>query len=349
MLKKLVTQLSNDIAIDLGTSNTLMYVKGRGIIAREPTVVAIHKKTKQIIAVGLQAKNMIGKTPISINTIRPIRNSVISDFEMAQALIKHMLTKAQEYPGAKGMSWKVIKPRVLINIPSFITEVEKKAVRDACVRAGAREVVLIENPMAAALGADMLIEQPLGSAILSIGGGRTEMAIISLGGIVSGTSLKIAGEEFDSLIISYIRQIYNLLIGEKTAEEIKISVGSAQIVKDDHHYLVRGRDLKTGLPKTIEVRAEDVACALKSPLEEISRSLSDLIDTAPPEVVADVLNHGITITGASGQLKNLQHFFEEHLRFPVRIADDPATCVVRGAAKALENPELLSKVKAIYI
>lgn len=349
MLKKVVAQLSNDIAIDLGTSNTLLYVKGRGIIAREPTVVAIHKKTKQVIAVGTQAKHMIGKTPATINTIRPIRNSVISDFEMAQVLIKLMLQKAQDIPGSKSFSWKVVKPRVLINIPSFITEVEKKAVKDVCLRAGAREVVLIENPMAAALGAGMLIEEPVGSGILCIGGGRTEMAIISLGGIVSGTSLKIAGEEFDALISTYIRQIYNLLIGEKTAEEIKMSVGSAQIIKDDNHYLVRGRDLITGLPKTIEVRAEDVAMALKSPLEEIARTLSDLIDTAPPEVVADVLNHGITITGAAGQLKNLQHFFEENLRFPIKIADDPATCGVRGAAKALENPELLTKVKAIYL
>lgn len=349
MIKKIIHQLSNDIAIDLGTTNTLLYVKGRGIIAREPTVVALHKKSKQIIAVGSQAKHMIGKTPTTINTIRPIRNSVISDFDMAQVLIKHMLSKAQEHPGSRKFSWKVIRPRVLINIPSFITEVEKKAVKDVCLRAGAREVLLIENPMSAALGAGMLVEEPVGSGIICIGGGRTEMAIISLGGIVAGTSIKIAGEEFDSFIISYIRQIYNLLIGEKTAEEIKTSVGSAQIVRDDNHYIVRGRDLKTGLPKTIEVKAEDVAMALKSPLEEIARTLSDLIDTAPPEVVSDVLKHGITITGAGGQLKNLQHFFEENLRFPIRIADDPATCGVRGAAKALENPELLTKVKAIYL
>ncbi|GIW59295.1 MAG: rod shape-determining protein [Patescibacteria group bacterium] len=349
MLQKLLQSLSYDIAIDLGTSQTLIYVKGRGIIAREPTVIAQHRKSKQIIAVGTQAKHMLGKTPESIRTIKPLRNGVISDYDAALTMMRYVMQRVDESLAPRRVSLKIMRPTVLINIPSYITEVEKKAVVDACLRVGARQVSLVENPMAAAYGAEMLVNEPLGSGIVVLGGGIIEMAIISLGGIVAGTTLKLGGDDFDQLIVSYIRHTYNVLIGDKTAEEIKIKVGSATFIRTiEDTFPVRGRDLRSGLPKTIEIKSDDVALALKSSLEEISRTLSDLIDAAPPEVMSDVLQNGIVLVGGSAQLRSLDAYLENSLKIPVRVADDPSTSVVRGAAHIIDNPHIYEKVRSLH-
>lgn len=346
---KLLERFSTDVAIDLGTSNTRVFVKDRGIIAKEPTVVSIHKKTKQVIALGSTAKLMIGKTPQTIATIRPLRHGVISDVDRVKDILKEMLQRAltpqQRY------QIQLARPRVLINIPAQITAVERKAVKDVALRAGATEVTLIENPMAAAIGAGLLVDQPVGSAVMCMGGGLTEIAVLSLGGIVTSTSLKIAGDYFDQLISIYIKQTNNVVIGERTAEEIKNNIGSATLThsgdNEQKGYLVRGRDIKTGLPKSIEIFPTDVAIAIKPALEDIGKALSDVIDSAPPEVVSDVLNQGITLTGALAQLNNLGIWLQEYVRFPVHIADDPTTCVVRGAAKALQDAQLYARLKSL--
>lgn len=296
---------------------------------------------------GSNAKLMIGKTPSTILTIKPLRYGVISDVDRVNDLLKEMVQRA--ITPQQRFNIHISRPRVLINIPAQITEVERKAVRDVSIRAGAGEVTLIENPMAAAIGAGLLVDQPVGSAVMCMGGGLIEIAVLSLGGIVTSSSLKIAGDYFDQLIMLYIKQTYNVVIGERTAEEIKNNIGSASLLKSEQQtgFMVRGRDIKTGLPKSIELFPTDVAIAIKPVLEDIGKALSDVVDSAPPEVVSDVLTNGITLTGALAQLGNLGPWLQDYIRFPVHLADDPTTCGVRGAAKALQDPMLYARLKTL--
>jgi rod shape-determining protein MreB and related proteins len=346
MLESIWNALSYDIGIDLGTANTLVFVKGKGIVIREPSIVAQHKKTKQIIAIGNQAKRMMGKTPASIQAVRPLQGGVISDFEVAQEFL-HMLFKKVHEQNSGGFIPKIPRPRVVIGIPAGVTEVERRAVQEAAMRAGARVAFLIEEPMAAAIGAKLPIEEPTGSCIVDIGGGTTEMAIISLGGLVMNTSLRIAGNEFDHHIVSYIKQRYNLLIGERTAEEIKIAIGNVVEIDEEQDHIVRGRDLITGLPKAINIRSHDIREALKEPVNTIIHAISDMLENAPPEIISDVLQRGICLAGGGSLIKGLPELIAHRINMPVWVADDPLTCVVRGCAQVLDEINLLEKVKIV--
>jgi rod shape-determining protein MreB len=346
MFEKFWNLVSYDIGIDLGTANTLVYVKGKGIVLREPSIVAQHKKTKQILALGLQAKKMLGRTPASIIAVKPLRNGVISDFDVAQELLRTLIKRVHELNSGTIIP-RIPRPRVVIGIPAGVTEVERRAVQEAAIRAGARIAFLIEEPMAAALGANLPVEEAEGSCIVDIGGGTTEMAIISLGGLVINKSLRMAGNEFDVYIISYIKNNYNLLIGERTAEDIKLSIGNYSELTDQKEYLVRGRDLISGLPKTIKVYPQDIKRALKEPVEIIIHALSDMLENAPPELVSDILQKGICLAGGGSLIPGLPEAIADKVKMPVFVADDPLTCVVRGCAKVLEEIELLEKVRVV--
>lgn len=346
MLSHFWNAVSYDIGIDLGTANTLVFVKGKGIVLTEPSIVAQHKKTKQIIAVGTQAKKMLGKTPSTIQAIRPLRSGVISDFDVTQEMLRHLIKKVHELaPGS--IIPRIPRPRVIIGIPAGVTEVERRAVQDAALSAGARVAYLIEEPMAAAIGARLPIEEPTGSCIVDIGGGTTEMAVISLGGLVINTSLRMAGNEFDQHIISYIKNNYNILIGEKTAEDMKLAIGSMSLTATPKEYQVRGRDLITGLPKAIIVNSHDIRSALHEPVEIIIHAISDMLENSPPELISDVLEKGICLAGGGSLLDGLPELISEKVKIPVYTADDPLTCVVRGCAQVLEDISLLEKVKIV--
>ncbi len=345
MLERIWNALSYDIGIDLGTANILVFVKGKGIIIREPSIVAQHKKTKQIIAFGNQAKRMLGKTPASIHAIKPLQGGVISDFDVAQEMLHTLFKRVHEH-SSSGIIPKIPRPRVVIGIPAGVTEVERRAVQEAAMRAGARIAYLIEEPMAAAIGAKLPIEEPTGSCIVDIGGGTTEMAIISLGGLVVNKSLRIAGNEFDQHIVNYIRHRYNLLIGERTAEELKVEIGTI-LELEEEEFTVRGRDLISGLPKAITVRSYDIREALKEPINTIIHALSDMLENAPPELISDILQRGICIAGGGSLIRGLPELIAHRVNMPVWIADDPLTCVVRGCAKVLEELTLLEKVKIV--
>ncbi len=342
MLNRLWSLFSYDVGIDLGTANILVMVSGKGIVIREPSVVAQHKKTKRILAIGTEAKEMIGRTPAAIVAIRPLRDGVISDFDSTEEMLRFYIHKVHETPGL----WpKIPRPRVVIGIPSGVTEVERRAVQDAALRAGAREAFLIEEPMAAAIGAGLPVEDSSGNMIVDIGGGTTEVAIISLGGIVVNRSLRIAGDELDEAIIAYSRTRYNLLIGERTAEDLKISIGSAGPLKNEKETVIRGRDLETGLPKSIRVSSTEIREAIAGPVQMIIEAIADTIEETPPELVADVMERGITLAGGGAQLPGLAERIARETKMPVWVADDSMTCVVRGCGKVLENAELLEKVK----
>lgn len=333
---------SHDIGIDLGTANTLVYVVGKGIMIREPTVVAAHKKTKQILAIGSEAKKMLGKTPPTIIAQRPLKDGVISDLELAEGLLKYFIVKAHQNPSSLP---KIPRPRVAIGVPSGVTEVESRAVKDAASNAGAREVFLIDEPMAAALGAELPIDEPSGNMIVDIGGGTTEIALISLGGVVVSKSLRVAGDEMDEDIINYLRMRYNLLLGSRTAEEIKVSEGSAYPIGKESKIFVRGRDLASGLPSKINVSTAEIREALSNTLRSIIEAIKDVVEESPPELVSDIAEKGIYLTGGGALLKGLPQLLAKEIKMPVTLAEDPLTTVVRGTVRILEDQKLLKKTK----
>jgi rod shape-determining protein MreB len=340
-INKVFGMFSHDVGIDLGTANTMVWVKGKGIVIREPSAVAKHKKTKEILAIGTAAKKMLGKTPDSIEIIRPLRGGVIADFDASAAMLTHYIKKVHE---SGTVMPKIPRPRVVIGIPSGVTEVERRAVSDAAVSAGAREAHLIEEPMAAAIGADLPVQEPDGIFIVDIGGGTTEIAVISLGGIVVGRSIRIAGDEMNEAIISYARLKYSLLLGETTAEDVKISIGTS-IDSKEKFAVVRGRDLEKGLPKSVKLSSREVQEALAPIIQEIIRNIVDVLEETPPELVSDIMERGIGMAGGGSLLEGIDKVVAEKSKMPVWIADDSITCVVRGCGKVLENPGLLKKIK----
>lgn len=340
---KFADYFSNDIAIDLGTANTLVYMKGRGIILDEPSVVAVQKNYRgmhmRVLAVGKAAKEMLGRTPGSVIAIRPIKDGVIADYDVTKAMLKHFINKAL------GEKKSFIRPRIIICVPYGITEVEKRAVREAAQSAGAREVVhMIEEPMAAAIGAGLPITEPSGSMIVDMGGGTTGVAVISLSGIVYCKSIKVAGDRFDESIVNYVRRQFNLLIGERTAESIKVQIGNAYPFEEEKMMEIKGRDLVAGAPKTIEITSSQVNDALMDPLSEIVDAVRTALEKTPPELASDIVDNGIVLTGGGALLANLDVLLRERTGLPVSIAEDPLSCVVLGSGKVLDQLDLLRQV-----
>lgn len=329
---------SLDIGIDLGTANTLVNVRGKGIVINEPSWVAINKKTREPLAIGAEAKEMVGRTPANVIAIRPLRDGVISDFEITQAMLEYFIGKAHEQSIVP-----VPRPRVVIGIPQGVTEVEKRAVYEAGMSAGAREVYLIEEPVAAALGAGLPISEIRGSMILDIGGGTSEVAIISMGGIVVSRSLRVAGDEMDQDIVQYVRNKYNLLIGERMAEQAKITIGSAYHLPQEKTMTLRGRNLVTGLPEAVEVSSVEIREAISGSVQTIIDTIKDAMDEAPPEIVADLMETGICMTGGGALLQMLDKRLSEELRIRAWVADEPLSCVARGAGIILEDLDNLSR------
>jgi rod shape-determining protein MreB len=341
MLNRILGLFSHDVAIDLGTANTLVWVGGKGIVIREPSCVARQKKSNEILAIGLSAKKMLGRTPASIESIRPLKDGVIADFDATAAMLSHYIKKVHE---SGSIIPKIPRPRITIGIPSGVTEVERRAVADACVSAGAREAHLIEEPMAAAIGANLPIEDPAGIFIVDIGGGTAEIAVISLGGVVLGRSIRVAGDEMDEAIIGYVRLKYSLLLGQPTAETVKISIGS--LANDKEKFaVVRGRDLETGLPKSVKLASSEIREALTPTIQEIVTSISDTLEETPPELISDVMEKGIVLAGGGSLIPGIDKLISEETKMPVWIADDPLTCVVRGCGKLLEDGRLLAKIR----
>lgn len=333
------------MGIDLGTANTLVMVKEKGIIINEPSVVALHRKTKNVLAIGKEAKKMVGKAPETISVIRPLADGVIADFDATAAMLAHYIKLVHETPG---IIPKIPKPKVVIGIPSGVTEVERRAVQEAALSAGARKAYLIEEPMAAAIGVGLPIDDSSGSIIVDIGGGTTEIAVTSLGGIVVNKSIRTAGDEMDEAIIAYFRLKYGVLIGQPTAEQLKIAIGSAHPGKgntEEQFSVVRGRDLETGLPKSIKISAADVREALTPVVQQIILAIHDLIEQTPPELVSDILNRGIALAGGGALLKHMDQAISEATKMPVWVADSPLTAVVRGTGKVLIDEKLLARVK----
>jgi rod shape-determining protein MreB len=333
----LFSVFSRDMGIDLGTANTLVYVKGKGIIVREPSVVAIQSETKEVLAVGDEAKKMIGRTPGNIIAIRPMKDGVIADFDITQVMLRHFIKKA--YPKTS-----VFKPRVIVCVPSGVTEVEKRAVEEAAEQAGAKEAYLIEEPMAAAIGSDLPVSEPRGSMVVDVGGGTTEVAIISLGGIVTSRSIRIGGDELDESIVQYIKRQYNLLIGERTAEEVKIDIGSAYPKTSENIKEVKGRDLVTGLPKTIEISSQEIREAIAEPVNSIIEAIKFTLEKTPPELASDIMDKGLMLTGGGALLEGLDRRVIEETGMPVNIAENPLDCVAMGTGKALEELHMLRRV-----
>lgn len=323
----------------MGTANTLVYVKGKGIVINEPSVVAINQKTKQILAIGSEAKRMVGRTPSHIVAHRPLVDGVISDFEITEQMLKYFIEKVSQ--ATLGF---LSRPRVVIGIPSGVTEVEKRAVQDAALNAGARLAFLIEEPMAAAIGARLPIQDATGSMIVDIGGGTAEIAVISLGGIVISRSIRVAGDEMNENIIQFARDEFNLLLGERTAEEVKIKIGSAYPLKEKMKAQIRGRDLVTGLPKEVTVTDEQIRHALQRSVRTIVNNIKTAVEETPPELVADIMEKGITLAGGGALLRGLDKLVADETQMPVTIADDPLTAVVRGTGIVLEDLELLKDV-----
>lgn len=337
--------LSHDLGIDLGTANTLVYVKEKGILIREPSVVARHKRTKQVVAIGTEAKKMLGKTPGTIEAIRPLRDGVISDFDATEAMLKRYIALVHEQPKTKFLP-NIPRPKVVVGIPSGVTEVERRAVSEACLMAGAREAYLIEEPMAAAIGAGLPVEETSGSFICDIGGGTSEIAVLSLGGIVVNRSIRTAGDEMDEAIVGFIRLKYSLLVGEQTAEDVKIAVGSAfPTDKSERQTVVRGRDIETGLPRSVRIGESEIREALSPVIAEIVEAISETIEETPPELVGDIMEHGIVLAGGGSLIRGIDKLVASELKMPVWVADDPQTAVVRGCGKLLDDARLLSKVK----
>lgn len=327
--------LQRDLGIDLGTANTLVYVRGKGVVVREPSVVALQTDTKSIVAVGNDAKNMIGRTPGNVVAVRPMKDGVIADYETTAVMIKYYMKQAQKSKG--GFSGK---PYVMVCVPSGITAVEKRAVIDATRQAGARDAYPIEEPFAAAIGADLPVWEPTGSMVVDIGGGTTEVAVISLGGIVTSQSIRVAGDEMDDSIIHYIKKHYNLLIGERTAETLKMEIGAAGNADGIEPMEIRGRDLLSGLPKTVTIRAEEICSALQDTVDAIVESVKNTLEKTPPELAADIMESGIVLTGGGALLRNLDKVINKETQMPVYVAENPLDCVAIGTGKALDNIHL---------
>ncbi|MBM3325798.1 MAG: rod shape-determining protein [Calditrichaeota bacterium] len=323
--------MSSDMAIDLGTANTLVYVKGMGIVVSEPSVVAVTRRERKVIAIGRQAREMMGKTHIDIEVIRPMRDGVIDDDEVAETMIRAFIRRVQHN--------RLMRPRIIVCVPSGVTKSEKRVIRDSAEYAGAREVHLVAEPMAAALGVQLPVKEPVGSMIVDIGGGTTEIAIISLSGIVTMHSIRTAGDEMDDGITQFIRRNFNLLIGERMAEWIKCMIGSAMPLEEEITLIAKGRDLVTGMPKAIEIRSEDVREALKEPVSQIVFAVKEALEKTPPELAADIRDRGIILTGGGSMLKRLDQRLRDETNLPVNLADDPLTCVVRGTGTILDDFE----------
>ncbi len=337
MFNKLYKLFSNDIGIDLGTANTLVYLKGHGIVVNEPSVVAVNQKTGQIVAVGVEAKQMLGRTPGHIKAIRPLVDGVISDFEVTEEMLAYLIGKTEK------MSKKLFRPRVVVGVPSGVTNVEIRAVYDAAKSAGARDVYIVEEPMAAAIGIRLPIKEPIGSMIIDIGGGTTDIAVISLGGIVRSKNLKIAGDKFNSDISTYIKDEFKLLVGEKTAENIKLAI-TALIPGTFMEAEVRGRDLVTGLPREVIVTDSDVREAIMPSVSVLVDGIKEVLETTPPEILADVMYRGIVLTGGGALLRGLDTYLNEALKIPIYIAEDPLTAVARGTGVVLDDIEGFKEV-----
>ncbi len=337
MLNFLFDLFSDDIGIDLGTANTLVYVKDRGIVLREPSVVAIVAGSNRVLAVGEEAKQMLGRTPGSITAIRPMKAGVIADFEITEAMLRYFIRKVQTRR-------KVVKPRIIIAVPSGITEVEKRAVKDSAIHAGAREVYLIEEPMASAIGVGLPVQEPAGNMIVDIGGGTTEVALISLAGIVYCKSVRVGGDEMDDHIIQYMRRVYNLMIGERTAEEIKIAIGSAYPMEREMTLEVKGRDQVAGLPKTLTVTSEEIREALQEPVSAIVDAIRNTLERCPPELAADLVDRGMVLAGGGSLLRGLDKLIAEQTGLPVHRADDPLSAVAEGIGVVLNELPLLRKI-----
>jgi rod shape-determining protein MreB and related proteins len=328
---------SNDLAIDLGTATTLVYVHGKGIVLNEPSVVAVEKKTEKVLAVGAEAKKMLGRTPGNIVAVRPMKEGVIADFEMAEQMLKRFIQKAHNRSA-------FVRPRIIIGVPSRITQVEQRAVRDSAELAGAREVYLIEEPMAAAIGAGLPITEPTGNMIVDIGGGTTEVAVISLSGVVFSRSVRVGGDKMDEAIIQYIKRKYNLLVGERTAELIKITIGSAFPGNEIQTMEIKGRDLVAGVPKTVEISDEEIRDSLLEPINQIVEAVRIALERTPPELASDIVDKGIVLAGGGSLLRNLDALLRDETGLPITLAEDPLTAVVMGAGKVLDELSLLKDV-----
>ncbi len=337
MFARLTSFFSSDFGVDLGTANSLVYVKDRGIVLREPSVVAIQTGTKRVLAVGEDAKRMLGRTPGNITAIRPMKDGVIADFEITEAMLRYFIRKVQNRN-------TMMRPRIIIAVPSGITEVEKRAVKDSAIHAGAREVYLIEEPMAAAIGCGLPVQEPFGNMIVDIGGGTTEVAIISLAGIVLMRSVRVGGDEMDEAIIQYMKRVYNLMIGERTAERIKISIASAYPLPEETRIDVKGRDLVAGLPKTMTITSEEIREALQEPVSTIVDAIRFTLERCPPELSADLVDRGIVLAGGGALLRGLDKLIMEQTGLPVHIADDPLTAVAEGTGMVLNELKFLRKV-----
>ncbi len=340
ILDKVIGFFSSDMSIDLGTANTLVLVKGKGIIINEPSVVAVQRNRygkQNILAVGKEAKNMVGKTPGDIEAIRPMRDGVIADFDMTEKMIRYFIEKAHRRKS-------FLRPRIIICVPYGLTQVERKAVRESAMSAGAREVFLIEEPMAAAIGAGLPIREPQGSLVVDIGGGTTEIGVVSLGGLVISKSIRVAGDKIDMAIVDYVKKKYNLLIGERTGEEIKISIGTAIPMEEPLSMVVKGRDQVSGLLSRIELSSEDVRDAIKEPLKEVADALKDVLEVMPPDLAGDIVENGIVLTGGGALIRGFDKYLSDIVKLPVFVADEPLLAVAKGTGKALEEIDLLQQL-----
>jgi rod shape-determining protein MreB len=340
IFNKIIGLFSNDLSIDLGTANTIVIAKGRGIIINEPSVVAVKTEKygqQRVLAVGHEAKDMVGKTPGNIKAIRPMRDGVIADFDMTEKMIRKFIEKAH------GRS-SLISPRIIICVPYGLTQVERKAVRESALSAGAREVFLIEEPMAAAIGSGIDIREPQGNLVVDIGGGTTEIGVVSLGGLVLSKSIRTAGDKIDQGIVNFIRKKYNLLIGERVAEEIKINIGTALTLDKELTMIVNGRDQVEGLLSSVELTSEDAKEAMKEPLKEVAEALRDVLEKMPPDLAGDIVNHGIILTGGGALIRKLDKYLSDMVKIPVFVADEPLLAVARGTGRALEEIDLLQEL-----
>jgi len=329
--------LTNDVAIDLGTANTLVFVKGSGIVLNEPSVVAIDQSSRKIYAVGLEAKAMLGKTPAHITAVRPMKDGVIADFQITEMMLREFIRKSQKRK-------LFIRPRIVIAVPSGITEVEKRAVRDSAEHAGAREVFLIAEPIAAAIGVGLPVDKPSGNMIIDIGGGTTEIAVIALDGIVANSSIRVGGDELDEAIVNYVKRTYNLLIGEQTAEMIKIKIGCAAKLDPVLDMEVKGRDLVAGIPKNLKLTSEEIRESISEPISQIVEALKNALEQTPPELAADIVDRGIVMTGGGAMLRGLDTLLKQETNLPINVVDDPLLCVVLGAGKVLDNIHLYDRI-----
>ena len=336
-LRRLMGFVSSDVAIDLGTANTLVYVKGKGIVLNEPSVVAVDKATKRVLAVGRDAKEMLGRTPTGIEAVRPLKDGVIADFEKTEELLRKLIQKVHA-------SRFLVRPRIIISVPSGITEVEKRAVRDSAEHAGAREVFLVAEPIAAAIGVGLPVDKPTGNMVIDIGGGTTEIAVITLNGIVTDTSIRVGGDKMDDAIAQYVKRHHNLLIGEQTAEKIKLEIGSAFDTGEDKSMEIKGRDLIGGIPKHVTITAAEVRETLQEPVSAIVEATKESLEKTPPELASDIVDKGIVMTGGGALLRGLDQLLNKMTKLPIRVAEDALLCVVLGSGKILDDLDTYSKV-----